>query len=231
MKKVFFIVQAKGGSGKSFLTTLIAHKYSKDLSTFFYDMDSSTKSLSNQIKFLENFKERVDFSDILNSDGKIERDQFINFFESLDSSIASKIFVDFGATESDQLFHFLKNDLDPVDMQEFFTNANIELNFLIPVSGNTAIKPTTDYARSMDQLLGKTFSVNFYENSELTDTDSSLIIQEKFGKKKTIKFGNTDSKSERGKRIVNLMKEGQDVDSIGVLSRGMFKKLYETLDI
>ena len=53
MKKKFFLnIQSKGGSGKSMLTYLQALKNETNEKTCFVDLDSSTKTSTQQLKFI-----------------------------------------------------------------------------------------------------------------------------------------------------------------------------------
>ena len=52
MKQFQFNVQAKGGSGKSMLTYLLALKYETDQRVYFIDLDSSVRTSLQQLKFL-----------------------------------------------------------------------------------------------------------------------------------------------------------------------------------
>lgn len=52
MKQFHFILQAKGGVGKSFLVYLLALKHQSQPGTYFVDVDASTQRSSRQLAFL-----------------------------------------------------------------------------------------------------------------------------------------------------------------------------------
>jgi hypothetical protein len=231
MKQIFIVSQSKGGSGKSFFTTLMAHKYEEETTVGFYDMDNSTLTLSSQIAFIKNFKNRILKASILNENGRIERDKMVKLFEALAEDKFEKIFIDMGATESDQLYQFLLNDLNCEDLKEFMTEISCDLSFIIPVSGNTATKATSNYAKLMFNLVSDFFKIFIVENLELTDNDSSIEIGNILGvEAETIKFGKTEGDTERGKRVVNMMKEGKSATTLNILTRGKMKSLLEPLN-
>lgn len=228
MKQIFIICQSKGGCGKSFLTTLIAHKYENDESVRFIDMDSSTKTLKNQIKFID--KRRVGEDNILNSAGKIERDSFIKFFETFETLSESKVFIDMGATESEQLYQFFKNDITPSEVKEYFEEISSELTFIIPVAGNTATVATSTYAKDMNELLGDYFPLHIMENLELTDAPSSIQIVKILGSNVYLEqYGYTEAETERGSRVVNMIKNGLSSSTLSSLTKSKMKKLLEPL--
>lgn len=228
MKQIFIVCQSKGGSGKSFITTLIAHKFENDTNVAFIDMDSSTKTLKNQIAFID--KSRVKEANILNAAGKIERDSFVKFFERFDTVKEDKIFIDMGATESEQLYQFLKFDLPPSELKEYFDEIACELIFIVPVAGNTATVATSTYAKELYELVNPIFVVNVMENMELTDSASSMQIANIVGKNVYIQqYGYTESETERGSRIVNMIKNGESSSTLSSLTKSKIRKLIEPL--
>ena len=139
------ICQAKGGSGKTMLATLIAHAYTQknDKSVLFVDMDSSTNSLSKNIAGLikEENKERVS---LLNNKQVLVRDLLISYIESLADLHFTKIYADMGAPESEQLPALL-TDLDFV---EFCDELKIKVNFHIVITAGGYVA-SIDYLKTM----------------------------------------------------------------------------------
>ena len=81
MKKMNFILQSKGGSGKSMLAYLLALKNEDNLLTYFIDFDSSVKSSTQQLKFLQGrTPARFAKMNLLDERGKIDRQRL---FENL----------------------------------------------------------------------------------------------------------------------------------------------------
>lgn len=131
------ICQAKGGSGKTFLATLIAHVYAQknDKNVLFVDMDSSTNSLSKNIAGLirEENKEKVS---LLNTKQVLVRDLLISYIESLSDLHFTKIYADMGAPESEQLPSIF-NDLNFAEFCDEL-KINVKYNIVITAGGYVA---------------------------------------------------------------------------------------------
>ncbi|PWK16107.1 hypothetical protein LV89_04922 [Arcicella aurantiaca] len=83
----------------------------------------------------------------------------------------------------------------------------------------------------MFNLLADFFKIYIVENVELTDNDSSIEIENILGvEAQTIKFGNTEGDTERGKRVVNMIKEGKSATTLNILTRGKMRNLLEPLN-
>lgn len=231
-KQIYFIAQSKGGVGKSFLTTLLAHKYEETEETMFVDMDSSTRTLSKQIAFIDNPNYRIVKQEILNSSGKIERDSFVTVLENLVELAGKKIFVDFGATESDQLYQFFLSDIEMEDLIAFFEESNTELTLVIPIAGNTALASTLSYAQEMIKVCNNSFPVLVMENEELTSNDDSFEIEGVLGVDHRIyKYGKTEGDTDRGKRIVQLIQQAKSMRELGTLTVSKLKKIVKELPL
>lgn len=109
MKQVHFILQSKGGVGKSLLTALIGQKKRQKENILFVDLDSSTKSTMRQLRFLGSG--RIEDVSLLNEKDVLIRDNLISYLESLTESSFEEIYLDFGAPESEQFPSLVERDI------------------------------------------------------------------------------------------------------------------------
>lgn len=154
MKQLNFIVQAKGGVGKSLLSYLVAIAHESDESTLFVDADSSTKTSSRQLKFLG--ENRTEALSLLNEKEVLVRDNLISYLESLIDSPFQKFYLDFGAPESEQLPSLIERDLP---FKEFTDELNFKVIFHIVIGGGGAYSASVDYLQKMMRALGSNFEV------------------------------------------------------------------------
>ena len=103
-----FTLQSKGGVGKSF------HTYFRALSvpdehSLFVDVDSSTQTSTRQLKFLG--ADRLETISLLDNRDVLVRDTFLGYMESLAESSFEKIYMDFGAPESEQIPALIQRDI------------------------------------------------------------------------------------------------------------------------
>ena len=85
MKKITFIVQSKGGVGKSAFTYMLANINQNAESTIFVDMDNETNTSQNQLKFVKVISHKL----IDQKTKNIDRAAFDTFFE--DFIISDKV--------------------------------------------------------------------------------------------------------------------------------------------
>src|SRR5687768_9776440 len=98
-RKFHFILQAKGGVGKSLHTYLRAMSEA-DSSSLFVDVDSSTKTSSRQLLFLG--QDRLESVSLIDKRDVLVRDLIVGYLESLVDCPFEQIYMDFGAPESEQ---------------------------------------------------------------------------------------------------------------------------------
>jgi hypothetical protein len=159
MKKLNFIIQAKGGVGKSLLTYLIAQTKVNDPKCIFVDVDASTKTSSNQILFLGN--ERFESLSLLNSQEHLMRDHLISYLESISASPYDEYYFDFGALESEQFPALILRDLP---FKEFLEELDFEAHFHIVVTGGGSYNACIDYLKKMYKILKNEFEITVWKN-------------------------------------------------------------------
>lgn len=162
MKTFHFIVQSKGGVGKSFLTYLLATKYTEQEDMLFCDADSSTQTSTKQLRFLAG--NRLANINLLDERKKIARDKIFEILQELNEMPYSKIVIDFGAPESEQLPALVSVDFTPEDLREFaqFLEANFVLNVVI--AGGTAYASSAQYLVSIVKAFKELFTIKVWIN-------------------------------------------------------------------
>lgn len=99
-KKIHFITQAKGGSGKSVLTFMLAEKYKNAM---LLDLDDATTTTMKQLAYRNPIK--VSFLD--RKTKRIDRGAFNGLFESVIDAKEDLFIADLGASVAEQLPKYL----------------------------------------------------------------------------------------------------------------------------
>ena len=136
MKNVHLILQAKGGVGKSLFTWFVAHA-EKDSKTSFIDLDESTHTSSNRLESLVG-PNRIRQVEILNESKRLEREKIIGLFESLSKAQSPNIYVDFGASESEEFKKLLEFDIPADILKEELIRVEIDLKIFVVIAGRDA---------------------------------------------------------------------------------------------
>ena len=172
MKQLHFVVQAKGGVGKSLLTYLLGLSNHSNEDALFVDVDSSTQTSSRQLKFLG--EHRTETLSLLNDKEVLVRDKFIAYLESLADTPFQNIYFDFGAPESEQFPALIERDLP---FKEFLDELDFEAHFYLVVGGGGAYASSVEYFQKMMKVLGNDFDVAVWK-SITTFNNFPLLAQE-----------------------------------------------------
>lgn len=229
MKTIEFIVQAKGGTGKSFLAYLFALKQEKNEKALLVDLDSSTQSSKKNLKFLMGRDPvRLIASNLLDDRKKIVRDKLLSTIEGLVSlpEDYEHIYLDFGAPESEQLPALISHDLQPKDLKAFEEHLGVKFVFNIVVAGGTAYVSCTDYLQQLVDLVGSLFETNVIANENTFYNFNHLLEElkvyvEKKGNKniKYKSFGDIDVSSDVGKAIMVNIEQGKGFDELSFIAK------------
>ncbi|OJV22389.1 MAG: hypothetical protein BGO21_14050 [Dyadobacter sp. 50-39] len=157
-RELHFIVQAKGGVGKSLHTYLRALSEASRLSLF-VDLDSSTKTSSRQLAFLG--PDRFEAFSLLDNRERLMRDLFIGYVESLSGSPFEKVFLDFGAPESEQLPALITRD---IDLKEWCDELGMTAVFHIIIGGGGAYLASIQFLEKMRAALNSRFQMVIWQN-------------------------------------------------------------------
>jgi hypothetical protein len=228
-KKIQFNIQGKGGAGKSFYTYLQSLKSVNDESVLFIDLDSSTRSLVKNSKFLaEREPVRLISLDLLDEKKKLVRDKIIVSIEELikDFDTHNTFILDFGAPESEQLIPFLANDFPFKDMKAFESHLGVKFVFNIIIAGGTAYESCVKYLNEMQKLLNGEFEVNILVNEFTFYNFQDLALKiktyaaDKKNKINEIKFfGDIDNQSDIGKNIIQNIEQGGSYEDLSFAAK------------
>lgn len=224
MKTFYFNIQAKGGTGKSFLTVLQAYKEEENNDSLFVCLDTSTRSTMKNLRFMEGKNpKRIAEASLLDERMKIVRDKLLSTIEALNQieNGYDRFYLDFGAPESQQFPELISQDLTPKDLKAFEEHLKVKFVFNIVVAGGTAYTSCTEYLDKLVQLLGDMFEVNilankatFYNFNHLLD-ELGKYTKEMGSKVASLKvFGDFDTANDTGKVILANIEQGNSVKEL-----------------
>jgi len=205
-----FILQAKGGVGKSLHTYLRALTES-DRHSLFVDVDSSTKTSLRQLTFLG--EDRLESISLIDKRDVLVRDIFVGYVESLLESPFQEVFMDFGAPESEQFPALVARDLD---FKEWCDEVGFKAVFHIIMAAGGAYRACGEYLDKMVQVLAGQFEVTAWENistfkqypklsQELAARCHAMGIEHR-------RFGDFDANSLLGIQILDGIRSGFNLD-------------------
>ncbi|WP_439584298.1 hypothetical protein [Dyadobacter bucti] len=217
-----FTLQSKGGVGKSF------HTYFRALSvpdehSLFVDVDSSTQTSTRQLKFLG--ADRLETISLLDNRDVLVRDTFLGYMESLAESSFEKIYMDFGAPESEQIPALIHRD---IPFKEFCDELCFEVAFNIVVGGGGAYKASVDYLQKIISILNDEFKVIVWENitsfnqfpslsTELADNCKRMGLTYK-------RFGDFEPSTLLGGQVLDGIRKGYSLNSYSAGAKIRIKK-------
>lgn len=237
MKKFHFIVQSKGGVGKSFLTYMLGVKHQENDKSLFLDVDGSTKTSETQLGFLKT-KKRVAAIDLQDYQKRIARDKLFGSIEEIAGFPFENYFLDFGAPESEQLPALFSRDVSQKDFKEFAEFLNSEFIFHIVIAGGTAYVACMEYLTTLYGLVGEEFKIIVWLNESMFQNYQLQIDQlEATALALEIpiaRFGNIGSGSVLEIAVVNNIQQGlgqEGIDKSGFLVIKQMNKLISALTI
>ncbi len=217
-----FTLQSKGGVGKSF------HTYCRALSvpdehSLFVDVDSSTQTSTRQLKFLG--AERLETISLLDNRDVLVRDTFLGYMESLSESAFERIYMDFGAPESEQIPALIQRD---IPFREFCDELGFDILFNIVIGGGGAYKASVDYLQKIVSVLKGEFKIIVWENitsfnqfpvlsTELGANCKSMGLQYK-------RFGDFEPSTLLGGQILDGIRRGYSLSDYSPGARIRMKK-------
>jgi hypothetical protein len=227
MKTIHLILQAKGGVGKSLFTWFVAHA-EKETKTSFIDLDESTHTSANRLESVVGNK-RIRHVEILNDSKRLEREKIIGLFESLSKAQSPNIYIDFGASESEEFKKLLEFDIPSNILKDEMIRMELDLRIFIVVAGRDAFISCFNYFQLLSQQLSAHFKTiillneGTFGNSEAfeivkTKLSSAALEYKCFGKL---------GESESGKDVIKMLTDGKGEESLNLMGRITFKKALE----
>lgn len=207
MKELHFILQSKGGVGKSLLAYLLGLANQHSEQTLFVDVDSSTETSTRQLKFLG--EARMETLSLLNEKEVLVRDNLISYLESLSDSPFQRIYFDFGAPESEQVPALLERDLP---FKEFTDAMNYQAVFHVVIGGGGAYKASVEYLQRLLRALNLQFEVIVWQSITTFNNFPGLATElkancENLGLRFRT-FGDFDPGSNLGSQILDGIRRG-----------------------
>ncbi len=234
MKKITFILQSKGGVGKSTLTYVLANKYLQKEDTVFVDMDNESNTSSQQLSFV---KKKISQNLIDQNTKNIDRSGFDQFFENfLSSEKTSSAVCDLGATTSEQFLVFIKND-GGAKMLDALHEMGIEVQICCVISGLNAFAASSTYCKDLFKALAAVKKIkkiiiknNFFPFN--AEQDTALIKLANASSSDLIDF-NIVPNNVPGtlKEIHALMEQGKPISEAKTFTKIRIKDSIESLTI
>jgi hypothetical protein len=148
-----FIIQSKGGVGKSLLTKLLSLKAEKEqLKTYFIDCDNASATTTKFFQTIERKKaSHILFKseNLLATDKKIDRTKFDSFLDTVQK--LDNVVVDFGAASSEQLLYYIQEESKNGIIE---TLDEIGIRLFLVIAGGGSIKESIDFALDLRKVNG-----------------------------------------------------------------------------
>lgn len=234
MKQFHFILQAKGGVGKSFLTYLYALQHEQHPDVLFLDVDNSTKTSDRQLAFLRG-QQRVAKLSLFNERDKQDRQLLLRSVLELATLSYDQYFMDFGAPESEQFPALLRRDVPVELLQRVEKQTGGQFIFHVVIGGNTAYKPCVEYLVELATLLGSAFTIQVHPNQysfvgpARQEQQTNLINFCQANEFEHRPFGNVDADSQVGKQIVHYAQLGKGLADYDFLEQILIERELEQL--
>lgn len=231
-KTLNFVLQSKGGVGKSFLIWLAANKYKDNENVIFIDLDNSTKTTNQRLANVVG-EDRVSHYSILDDQKKIEREAFLNMLAEFSEVDFEQMFVDFGAPESEEFLKFLQYELTVETLKDACKELNVEIRFYIVVAGNDTLNACLNYSMPISKILHNNFEIYWYLNLGLsggidtratTTTAIETALQKEEINAKLITFGDLGF-SQSAKDIVQMLSSNSSPTSLPFASKLKFNQV------
>jgi hypothetical protein len=221
-RRFHFILQAKGGVGKSLYTYLRALTEA-DSSSLFVDVDSSTKTSLRQLTFLG--EQRLESLSLIDKREVLVRDIFVGYIESLADSPFQEIFMDFGAPESEQFPALIARDLD---FKTWCDELGFQAVFHIIMAAGGAYRSCGEYLEKMVAVLNGQFEVIAWENlntfKQYPSLSAELAARCHYMDIQHRQFGDFDANSLLGIQILDGIRNGYNLAQYGPGARIRLKK-------
>lgn len=212
MKKVHFILQRKGGVGKSFFfyilanLSLLINKIAK-----WVDMDEETSTSARHVKFL---KART--YNLINSVTKqIDRTKMDSFFKGVISQKTHDCIVcDLGATTSEQSLRYFESN-EVAEVMKMLPELGIELHLHCIVGGDDMYISCSDFAKDLFHVTQDFAQLHIVKNNFHNYTDEQDKDLDKIAAKYNAPIIDFNLISEKGsesqKKAVKVMEDGEPI--------------------
>lgn len=226
-KKIQFITQAKGGSGKSVLAFMLAEKHRDAV---ILDLDDATTTTMKQLAYREPIK--VTFLDYETK--RIDRSAFNHLFESVVEAERELFIADLGASVAEQLpKYFSVNGIEVIT--EVLDQSDIQLQLICVVGGGNIFKATMEYlVELVDSVNGRLEIIVAHNGYYPCAPDQSAALNGYVDSNSLplINFDLVKDKGEIAMRTVeNVLKDGKGTSGLSPFTSIYFRKPIDELNL
>jgi hypothetical protein len=226
-KKIHFVTQAKGGSGKSVLTFMLAEKY-KD--AVLLDLDDATTTTMKQLAYREPV--RVSFLDPTTK--RIDRGAFNGLFESVMEGDRELYIADLGASVAEQLpKYFSMNGVQAI--MEILDEIDIELQLICVVGGGNIFKATMEYLAELVDSVTARLKVIVAVNGFYSLSHEQETALQQYVLCHSLALTNFDLVKDKGeiamRTVENVLKSGKGTADLSPFTSIYFKRPIEELNL
>ncbi len=215
MRTLHFIIQAKGGVGKSLLTYLIAQSQKDNPNSYFVDLDGSTHTSTRQLQFLD--QERVEAVNLLNNSDVLIRDLLIQYLESLAKTHFTDVYLDFGAPESEQFPALISKDLP---FSDFLSAIGFAAQFHVVVAGAGSYMASVSYLSKMVSVINNQFPIVVWKNIHSFRSTDALAKELEYNCAQNdlylAAFGDFEPSSNLGANILDHISQGSAIEAFPI---------------
>ena len=226
-KKIHFITQAKGGSGKSVLTFMLAEKYKNAM---LLDLDDATTTTMKQLAYRDPIK--VSFLD--RETKRIDRGAFNGLFESVIEAKEHLFIADLGASVAEQLPKYLS--MNGIEVISDLLNASeIQLQIICVVGGGNIFKATMEYLVELVAATNGALEIVVAHNGFYPCSDEQQDALQLYASQNGLRVFHFDLVKDKGetamRTVENVLKAGRGISGLSPFTSIYFKKPIEQLSL
>lgn len=225
-KKIIFITQAKGGSGKSILAFMLAEKYKH---AAILDLDDATTTSMKQLAY----RKPIKVSFLNPATKRIDRGAFNSLFESVAGSTKELFIADLGASVAEQLpKYFSLNGIDTV--AGILQKNEIGVQIVCVVGGGNIFRATMEHLVELTESVDRRAEIIVAANGFFPlSPDQANNVQE-YAKAFGLALKRFDLVHDKGEMamqtVQNVMNAGKGLDGLNPFRSIYFIKGMEELD-
>lgn len=226
-KKIHFITQAKGGSGKSVLTFMLAEKYKNAM---LLDLDDATTTTMKQLAYRDPIK--VSFLD--RETKRIDRGAFNSLFESVIEAKEDLFIADLGASVAEQLPKYLS--MNGIEVITDLLNASeIQLQIICVIGGGNIFKATMEYLVELVAATNGALEIVVAHNGFYPCSDEQQEALQHYANQNNLQVIHFDLVKDKGetamRTVENVLKAGRGISGLSPFTSIYFKKPIEQLSL
>ena len=223
MKQLIFVTQSKGGAGKSILAYLLAEKYPDAMVV---DMDDATKTTTKNLSYRDPL-----YIKFLNKSNTIDRGAFDEFLEMVPEMAHDMIFCDMGASVSEQLPYYLKDNNMILD--EALKALDVNLQIFCVIGGGNLFTSTMKYLSDLVDSVDGKIPVTVFKNDYHWFNEGQEAQYAKYLKSRALPGYNFTVSKDRNEitqnRIRAVLEAGNGIKNAKMFSRAYFTTAMKSL--